>query len=284
MEKETVSRNFIEQIIDQDLAEGKYDTICTRFPPEPNGYLHIGHAKAILLNYGLAQQYHGKFNLRFDDTNPTKEKEEFVDSIKEDVAWLGADWGDRLYFASNYFPQMYEAAVKLIKKGKAFVCQLSAEEIREYRGTLTEPGKNSPYRDRSIEENLRLFEEMKEGKYEDGSMVLRARIDMASPNINMRDPVIYRVAHMTHHNTGDDWCIYPMYDFAHPIEDAIEGVTHSICTLEFEDHRPLYDWVVRELEYEKPPKQIEFAKLYLTNVVTGKRYIKKLVEDGIVDG
>ena len=284
MEKETVSRNFIEQIIDQDLAEGKYDTICTRFPPEPNGYLHIGHAKATLLNYGLAQQYHGKFNLRFDDTNPTKEKEEFVDSIKEDVAWLGADWGDRLYFASNYFPQMYEAAVKLIKKGKAFVCQLSAEEIREYRGTLTEPGKNSPYRDRSIEENLRLFEEMKEGKYEDGSMVLRARIDMASPNINMRDPVIYRVAHMTHHNTGDDWCIYPMYDFAHPIEDAIEGVTHSICTLEFEDHRPLYDWVVRELEYEKPPKQIEFAKLYLTNVVTGKRYIKKLVEDGIVDG
>ena len=232
----------------------------------------------------MAQQYHGKFNLRFDDTNPTKEKEEFVDSIKEDVAWLGADWGDRLYFASNYFPQMYEAAVKLIKKGKAFVCQLSAEEIREYRGTLTEPGKNSPYRDRSIEENLRLFEEMKEGKYEDGSMVLRARIDMASPNINMRDPVIYRVAHMTHHNTGDDWCIYPMYDFAHPIEDAIEGVTHSICTLEFEDHRPLYDWVVRELEYEKPPKQIEFAKLYLTNVVTGKRYIKKLVEDGIVDG
>ena len=284
MEKETVSRNFIEQIIDQDLAEGKYDTICTRFPPEPNGYLHIGHAKAILLNYGLAQQYHGKFNLRFDDTNPTKEKEEFVGSIKEDVAWLGADWEDRLYFASNYFPQMYEAAVKLIKKGKAFVCQLSAEEIREYRGTLTEPGKNSPYRDRSIEENLRLFEEMKEGKYEDGSMVLRARIDMASPNINMRDPVIYRVAHMTHHNTGDDWCIYPMYDFAHPIEDAIEGVTHSICTLEFEDHRPLYDWVVRELEYEKPPKQIEFAKLYLTNVVTGKRYIKKLVDEGIVDG
>jgi glutaminyl-tRNA synthetase len=284
VEKETVSRNFIEQIIDQDLAEGKYETICTRFPPEPNGYLHIGHAKSILLNYGLAQQYHGKFNLRFDDTNPTKEKEEFVDSIKEDVAWLGADWEDRLYFASDYFQQMYEAAVKLIKKGKAFVCQLSAEEIREYRGTLTEPGKNSPYRDRSTEENLRLFEEMKAGKYEDGAMVLRAKIDMASPNINMRDPVIYRVAHMTHHNTGDAWCIYPMYDFAHPIEDAIEGVTHSICTLEFEDHRPLYDWVVRELEYEKPPKQIEFAKLYLTNVVTGKRYIKKLVEDGIVDG
>ncbi len=284
MEKETVSRNFIEQIIDQDLAEGKYETICTRFPPEPNGYLHIGHAKSILLNYGLAQQYHGKFNLRFDDTNPTKEKEEFVDSIKADVAWLGADWEDRLYFASDYFQQMYEAAVKLIKKGKAFVCQLTAEEMREYRGTLTEPGKNSPYRDRSVEENLRLFEEMKEGKYADGSMVLRAKIDMASPNINMRDPVIYRVAHMSHHNTGDAWCIYPMYDFAHPIEDAIEGVTHSICTLEFEDHRPLYDWVVRELEYEKPPKQIEFAKLYLTNVVTGKRYIKKLVEEGIVDG
>ena len=284
MEKETVSRNFIEQIIDKDIAEGKCDTVCTRFPPEPNGYLHIGHAKSILLNYGLAQQYGGKFNLRFDDTNPTKEKMEFVESIKADVAWLGADWEDRLFFASSYFDQMYEAAVLLIKKGKAFVCDLSAEEIRQYRGTLTEPGKNSPYRDRSIEENLRLFEEMREGKYADGEKVLRAKIDMASPNINMRDPVIYRVAHMSHHNTGDKWCIYPMYDFAHPIEDAIEGVTHSICTLEFEDHRPLYDWVVREVGYEKPPKQIEFAKLYLTNVVTGKRYIKKLVEDGIVDG
>ncbi|MDO4345348.1 MAG: glutamine--tRNA ligase/YqeY domain fusion protein [Eubacteriales bacterium] len=284
MEKETISRNFIEQIIDKDLAEGACSTVCTRFPPEPNGYLHIGHAKSILLNYGLAQQYHGKFNLRFDDTNPTKEKMEFVESIKADVAWLGADWEDRLFFASDYFDQMYEAAVLLIKRGKAFVCDLSAEQIREYRGTLTEPGKNSPYRDRSIEENLRLFEEMRQGKYADGEKVLRAKIDMASPNINMRDPVIYRVAHMSHHNTGDKWCIYPMYDFAHPIEDAIEGVTHSICTLEFEDHRPLYDWVVRELGYEKPPKQIEFAKLYLTNVVTGKRYIKKLVEEGIVDG
>ncbi|MCI6043886.1 glutamine--tRNA ligase/YqeY domain fusion protein [bacterium] len=284
MEKEVVSKNFIEQIIEKDLAEGKYETICTRFPPEPNGYLHIGHAKSILLNYGLSQEYNGKFNLRFDDTNPTKEKVEFVESIEADVKWLGADWEDRLYFASNYFDQMYEAAVKLIKKGKAFVCDLSAEAIREYRGTLTEPGKNSPYRERSVEENLDLFERMKNGEFEDGSKVLRAKIDMASPNINMRDPVIYRVAHMTHHNTGDKWCIYPMYDFAHPIEDAIEGVTHSICTLEFEDHRPLYDWVVRELEYPFPPKQIEFAKLYLTNVVTGKRYIKRLVEEGIVDG
>ena len=284
MEKETVSRNFIEQIIDKDIAEGKCDTVCTRFPPEPNGYLHIGHAKSILLNYGLAQKYHGKFNLRFDDTNPTKEKTEFVESIKADVAWLGADWEDRLFFASDYFDQMYEAALVLIKKGKAYVCDLTPDEIRQYRGTLTEPGKNSPYRDRSIEENLELFENMRSGKYADGEKVLRAKIDMASPNINMRDPIIYRVAHMSHHNTGDKWCIYPMYDFAHPIEDAIEGVTHSICTLEFEDHRPLYDWVVREVGYEKPPKQIEFAKMYLTNVVTGKRYIKKLVEDGIVDG
>ena len=284
MEKEVVSKNFIEQIIEKDLAEGKYETICTRFPPEPNGYLHIGHAKSILLNYGLSQEYNGKFNLRFDDTNPTKEKIEFVESIKADAKWLGADWEDRLFFASNYFDQMYEAAIKLIKKGKAFVCDLTAEQIREYRGTLTEPGKNSPYRDRSVEENLDLFERMKNGEFEDGTKVLRAKIDMASPNINMRDPVIYRVAHMTHHNTGDKWCIYPMYDFAHPIEDAIEGVTHSICTLEFEDHRPLYDWVVRELEYPYPPKQIEFAKLYLTNVVTGKRYIKRLVEEGIVDG
>ena len=282
--EETVGKNFIEQIIEKDLAEGVYDEICTRFPPEPNGYLHIGHAKSILLNYGLAQKYHGKFNMRFDDTNPTKEKVEFVESIKKDIEWLGADWEDRLYFASDYFDQMYEAAVKLIKKGKAFVCDLSVEEIREYRGTLTEPGKESPYRNRSVEENLDLFERMKNGEFEDGSKVLRAKIDMASPNINMRDPVIYRVAHMNHHRTGDKWCIYPMYDFAHPIEDAIEGVTHSICTLEFEDHRPLYDWVVTELEYPHPPKQIEFAKLYLTNVVTGKRYIKKLVEDGIVDG
>lgn len=283
-EKGTVSRNFIEQIIDKDLAEGVYDTVHTRFPPEPNGYLHIGHAKSILLNYGLAQEYGGKFNMRFDDTNPTKEKAEFVESIKADIAWLGADWEDRLFFASDYFDQMYEGAVKLIQKGKAYVSDLSADEIREYRGTLTEPGKTDPYSSRSIEENLKLFEEMKEGKYADGEKVLRARIDMASPNINMRDPVIYRVAHLTHQHTGDKWCIYPMYDFAHPIEDAIEGITHSICTLEFEDHRPLYDWVVRELEYPHPPKQVEFAKMYLTNVVTGKRYIKKLVEDGIVDG
>ena len=283
-EKEKVSKNFIEMAIDKDLEEGVYDHVMTRFPPEPNGYLHIGHAKSILLNYGLAQKYNGKFNLRFDDTNPTKEKVEFVESIKKDVEWLGADYEDRLFFASNYFDQMYEAAVKLIKKGKAYVCDLTPEQIREYRGTLTEPGKESPYRNRSIEENLELFEAMKDGKYADGEKVLRAKIDMASPNINMRDPIIYRVAHMTHHNTGDKWCIYPMYDFAHPIEDAIEGITHSICTLEFEDHRPLYDWVVRECEFENPPRQIEFAKLYLTNVVTGKRYIKKLVEDGIVDG
>ena len=284
MENEAVSKNFIENIIEKDLAEGVYDTVHTRFPPEPNGYLHIGHAKSILLNYGLAQEYHGKFNMRFDDTNPTKEKTEFVESIKEDIRWLGADWEDRLFFASDYFEQMYEAALKLIQKGKAYVCDLTAEEIRQYRGTLTEPGKESPYRNRSVDENLRLFQEMREGKYKDGEKVLRAKIDMASPNMNMRDPVIYRVAHMSHHRTGDKWCIYPMYDFAHPIEDAIEGITHSICTLEFEDHRPLYDWVVRELEYPHPPKQIEFAKLYLTNVVTGKRYIKKLVEDGIVDG
>lgn len=284
MENENVSKNFIEQEIDKDLAEGVYDHVCTRFPPEPNGYLHIGHAKSILLNYGLAQEYGGTFHMRFDDTNPTKEKMEFVDSIKEDIKWLGADWGEHLYFASDYFDQMYECAVRLIKKGKAFVCDLTAEEMREYRGTLTEPGKESPYRNRSVEENLKLFEEMRAGKYKDGEKVLRAKIDMASPNINMRDPIIYRVAHMTHHNTGDKWCIYPMYDFAHPIEDAIEGITHSICTLEFEDHRPLYEWVVRECEFENPPRQIEFAKLYLTNVVTGKRYIKKLVEDGIVDG
>ena len=283
-EKELVSKNFIEQEIDKDLAEGVYDHVQTRFPPEPNGYLHIGHAKSILLNYGLAQKYNGKFNLRFDDTNPTKEKTEFVESIMADVKWLGADFEDRLFFASNYFEKMYECAVFLIKKGKAFVCDLSAEQIREYRGDFNTPGKESPYRNRSIEENLRLFEEMKEGKYQDGEKVLRAKIDMASPNINMRDPVIYRVAHMHHHNTGDKWCIYPMYDFAHPIEDAVEHITHYICTLEFEDHRPLYDWVVRECEFENPPRQIEFAKLYLTNVVTGKRYIKKLVEDGIVDG
>ncbi len=282
--KEVVSRNFIEQIIDKDLAEGTYDTVHTRFPPEPNGYLHIGHAKSILLNAGLAKQYGGQFNLRFDDTNPTKEKSEFVESIKEDVRWLGADFEDRLFFASDYFEQMYEGAVKLIRKGKAYVSDLTAEQMREYRGTLTEPGKNDPNRERSVEENLRLFEEMKEGRYADGEKTLRAKIDMASPNINMRDPILYRVAHLSHQNTGDKWCIYPMYDYAHPIEDAIEGITHSICTLEFEDHRPLYNWVVEELEYPRPPKQIEFAKMYLTNVVTGKRYIKKLVEDGIVDG
>ena len=283
-EKEAVSKNFIEREIEKDLAEGVYNHVQTRFPPEPNGYLHIGHAKSIILNSGLAEEYHGKFNLRFDDTNPTKEKTEFVQSIIEDVKWLGADFEDRLFFASDYFEKMYECAVLLIKKGKAFVCDLSAEQIREYRGDFNTPGKESPYRNRSIEENLELFENMKNGVYKDGEKVLRAKIDMASPNINMRDPVIYRVAHMTHHNTGDKWCIYPMYDFAHPIEDAIEHITHSICTLEFEDHRPLYDWVVNECEFENPPKQIEFAKLYLTNVVTGKRYIKKLVEDGIVDG
>ncbi len=282
--REVVSKNFIEQIIEKDLAEGVYDTVHTRFPPEPNGYLHIGHAKSILLNSGLAAQYGGKFNMRFDDTNPTKEKSEFVESIKADVKWLGADYEDRLFFASDYFEEMYEGAVKLIQKGKAYVSDLSADEMREYRGTLTEPGRDDPNRNRSVEENLRLFEEMKEGRYADGEKTLRAKIDMSSPNINMRDPILYRVAHLSHQNTGDKWCIYPMYDYAHPIEDAIEGITHSICTLEFEDHRPLYNWVVTELEYPHPPKQIEFAKMYLTNVVTGKRYIKKLVEDGIVDG
>ncbi len=278
------SKNFIEQAIDKDLSEGVYTTVHTRFPPEPNGYLHVGHAKSIILNSGIAKEYGGKFNLRFDDTNPTKEKSEFVDSIKADVEWLGAEWEDRLFFASDYFDKMYEYAVKLVKKGKAYVSDLSADEIREYRGTLTEPGKDDPYSTRSIEENLQLFEDMKAGKYEDGSKVLRARIDMASPNINMRDPIIYRIAHLTHQNTGDKWCIYPMYDFAHPLEDAIEGITHSLCTLEFEDHRPLYNWVVQECECPNPPRQIEFAKLYLNHVVTGKRYIKKLVEEHVVDG
>ena len=282
--EEAISKNFIEQIIEEDLKEGKYEKIVTRFPPEPNGYLHIGHAKSILLNYGLAKEYGGDFHFRFDDTNPTKEKTEYVDSIKEDVEWLGADYDQTIYFASNYFDRMYECAEFLIKKGKAYVCDLTPEEIREYRGTLTEPGKNSPYRDRTPEENLALFRAMKNGEFEDGSKVLRAKIDMTSGNMNMRDPILYRIARMEHHNTGDDWCIYPMYDFAHPLEDAFEGVTHSICTLEFEDHRPLYDWVVKECEFVHPPKQIEFAKLYLTNVVTGKRYIKKLVDDGIVDG
>ena len=282
--EETNSKNFIEQIIDQDIEEGHCKKVVTRFPPEPNGYLHIGHAKSILLNYGLAKEYGGDFHFRFDDTNPTKEKEEYVHSIKEDVEWLGADYQDHFYYASNYFDKMYECAEFLVKKGKAYVCDLTPEQIREYRGTLKEPGKNSPYRDRTPEENLTLLREMKEGKYPDGSKVLRAKIDMTSGNINMRDPILYRIARMEHHNTGNKWCIYPMYDFAHPLEDAFEGVTHSICTLEFEDHRPLYDWVVAECEFENPPKQIEFAKLYLTNVVTGKRYIKKLVEDGIVDG
>ncbi len=284
MAEETVSRNFIEDEIDKDLADGVYTEVCTRFPPEPNGYLHIGHAKSILLNYGIAREYGGTFHLRFDDTNPTKEDTEYVESILEDVKWLGAEWDGPVHYASDYFPIMYDCAEKLIKKGKAYVDDLSADEIREYRGTLTEPGTNSPCRGRTIEENLQLFTEMKDGKYADGEKVLRAKIDMASPNINMRDPVLYRVAHMTHHRTGDQWCIYPMYDFAHPIEDAVEHVTHSLCTLEFEDHRPLYDWVVKECEFDPAPRQIEFAKLYLTNVVTGKRYIKKLVEQGIVVG
>ena len=282
--KGVVSKHFIEQEIDKDLAEGRYKEVVTRFPPEPNGYLHIGHAKSILLNYGMAKEYNGTFHMRFDDTNPTKEKEEFVDSILEDIKWLGADFGDTIYFASDYFPKMYEITEKLIMKGKAYASDLNAEQIREYRGTLTEPGKEDPNSTRPAEESLQIFHDMRDGKYADGEMVIRARIDMSSPNINMRDPIIYRVAHMSHHRQGDKWCIYPMYDFAHPIEDAIEGITHSLCTLEFEDHRPLYDWVVREAEFENPPRQIEFAKMYLTNVITGKRYIKKLVEDGIVDG
>ena len=284
MAEETKSRNFIEDIIDRDLEEGRYDIVCTRFPPEPNGYLHIGHAKSIILNSGIAEEYHGRFNLRFDDPNPTKEKSEFVESIKKDVRWLGADFGDRCFFASDYFDTMYEKAELLIRKGLAYVSSLSADQVREYRGTLTEPGRDDPDRDRDPEESLALFRDMKAGKYPDGAMVLRAKIDMASPNINMRDPILYRIAHLTHQNTGDKWCIYPMYDFAHPIEDAIEGVTHSLCTLEFEDHRPLYNWVVENTGWEHPPRQIEFAKMYLTNVVTGKRYIKRLVEQGVVDG
>ena len=277
--------NFIQEIIEKDLESKKYgDKVCTRFPPEPNGYLHIGHAKSICLNFTTAAKYGGKCNLRYDDTNPVKEDVEYVDSIEEDVRWLGFEWDKRLW-ASDYFDQMYEAAVELIKKGKAFVCDLTGDEIREYRGTLTQPGKDSPYRNRSIEENLRLFEEMKEGRYKDGEKVLRAKIDMSSPNINMRDPIIYRIAHASHHNTGDKWCIYPMYDFAHPIEDAIEGITHSICTLEFEDHRPLYDWVLREVGWwPAPPQQIEFARLNLTHTVMSKRYLKAMVEDGTVDG
>ena len=281
---EVVSKNFIENEIDKDLASGKYKEVITRFPPEPNGYLHIGHAKSILLNYSLSTKYNGSFHMRFDDTNPVKEDEEYVNSILEDVNWLGAKYDGEVFYASDYFDKMFECACLLIKKGKAFVCDLSQEQIREYKGDFNNPGKNSPYRDRSIEENLKLFNEMKEGKYKDGEKVLRAKIDMSSPNINMRDPVIYTIKHISHHRTGDKWCIYPMYDFAHPLEDAIEHITHSICTLEFEDHRPLYEWVVNECEFKNPPRQIEFAKLYLTNVVTGKRYIKKLVEDKIVDG
>lgn len=283
-ENENASKNFIETLIDKDLEDGVYNTVHTRFPPEPNGYLHIGHAKAICINFNIAEKYNGLYNLRFDDTNPVKEDIEYINSIKEDIKWLGFDWEDRLYYASSYFGQIYDCAVKLIKKGKAYVCDLSAEEIREYRGTLTEPGKNSPYRDRSVEENLDLFERMKNGEFSDGSRVLRAKINMSSPNINMRDPVIYRIAHVTHHTTGDEWCIYPMYDFAHPIEDAIEGITHSLCSIEFEDHRPLYDWFLKELEWEKAPRQIEFAKLNLTDTILGKRKLIRLVEEGIVDG
>jgi len=277
------SRNFIEEIIDADLAEGKHSSILTRFPPEPNGYLHIGHAKAICLNFGLAKQYGGECNLRYDDTNPAKEDEEYVRSIESDISWLGFQWNRKLY-ASDYFEYMYECAETLIKDGKAFVCDLSAEEIRAYRGTLTEPGKESPYRNRSVEENLKLFREMREGKYADGEKVLRAKVDMASPNLNMRDPVIYRIVRATHHRTGDKWCIYPMYDFAHPLEDAYEGITHSICTLEFEDHRPIYDWFVENCKCEKVPHQYEFARLNLTRTIMSKRYLKKLVDDGAVTG
>lgn len=283
MSNETNSSNFIKNIVINDLETGKHDSIITRFPPEPNGYLHIGHAKSICLNFGLAKEFNGKVNLRFDDTNPLKEDVEYVNSIKEDVKWLGFDWNN-LYFASDYFEEMYNRAVLLIKKGKAYVCDLTFEEMREYRGTLTEPGKESPYRNRSVEENLDLFERMKNGEFKDGEKVLRAKIDMSSPNINFRDPVIYRIAHSTHHNTGDKWCIYPMYAFAHPLEDAIEGITHSICTLEFEDQRPLYDWVVRECEMEATPRQIEFARLNLTNTVMSKRKLKQLVDEGVTDG
>ena len=280
---ENNSSNFIKTIIKEDLEAGKHNEIITRFPPEPNGYLHIGHAKSIVINFGLADDFNGKTNLRFDDTNPSKEDQEYVDAIKEDVKWLGFDW-DGLFYASNYFDEMYDRAVLLINKGLAYVEDLSAEQIREYRGTLTEPGKMSPFRDRSVEENLDLFERMKNGEFENGSRVLRAKIDMASANLNMRDPVLYRIAHATHHNTGDKWCIYPMYDFAHPLEDAIEGITHSICTTEFEDHRPLYDWVVENCEMESIPRQYEFGRLNITNTVMSKRKLKLLVDEGFVDG
>ena len=280
-----IGNNFIHDIIDKHLEEGVYKNVHTRFPPEPNGYLHIGHAKSICLNFGTAAKYNGLCNLRFDDTNPLKEEVEYIDSIIEDVKWLGFDWEDRLYYAADYFDKMYEYAVLLIKKGKAYVDDLSAEEIREYRGTLTEPGKNSPYRDRSVEENLDLFQRMKAGEFEDGSRVLRAKIDMASPNMNMRDPVLYRIAHVSHHRTGDKWCIYPMYDYAHPISDALENITHSICTLEFEDHRPLYEWVLDEIGlFTNPPIQIEFARLELTNTVMSKRKLRVLVEEAKVAG
>ena len=283
MSTENNSSNFIRNIIIDDLESGRTSEVITRFPPEPNGYLHIGHAKSICLNFSLADEFNGKTNLRFDDTNPIKEDTEYVESIKEDVKWLGFDW-DNLFFASNYFDTMYEKAILLIKKGKAYVCDLTADEIKEYRGSLTEPGKDSPYRNRTVEENLNLFERMRNGEFKDGEKVLRAKIDMSSPNINMRDPIIYRIAHSTHHNTGDKWCIYPMYDFAHPLEDAIEGVTHSICTLEFEDHRPLYDWIVKECEMENVPRQYEFARLNITNTVMSKRKLKLLVDNKIVDG
>lgn len=278
------SKNFIEDIIDNDLASGKVGTVCTRFPPEPNGYLHIGHAKSLCINFGIKEKYNGKCNLRFDDTNPSKEDVEYVESIKSDIEWLGFKW-DKLLFASDYFDVMFDCAVKLINKGLAYVSDETAEEIRVRRGTLTEAGQESPFRSRSVEENLKLFYEMRDGKYEDGSKVLRAKIDMSSPNLNMRDPVIYRILHATHHNTGDKWCIYPMYDFAHPIEDAHEGITHSICTLEFEDHRPLYDWVVNSCDFPDPkPQQIEFARLNITNTIMSKRYLKKLVDEGKVMG
>ena len=283
MEDNNNSSNFIRNIVGGDLKSGRYKSVVTRFPPEPNGYLHIGHAKSIVLNFGLANEFNGRTNLRFDDTNPSKENSEYVESIKKDVRWLGYDW-DELHFASSYFDQMYEYAVFLIKKGKAYVCDLTADEIRKYRGTLTKPGKESPYRNRTVEENLELFEKMKSGEFKDGEKVLRAKIDMLSPNINMRDPVLYRIVHASHHNTGDEWCIYPMYDFAHPLADAIEGVTHSICTLEFEDHRPLYEWVIRECETENKPRQIEFARLNMTNTVMSKRKLKKLVDENLVDG
>lgn len=283
MSNEINSSNFIRNIIVEDLETGKHNEIITRFPPEPNGYLHVGHAKSIVLNSGLAGEFKGRFHLRFDDTNPTKEETEYVESIKEDVKWLGGNW-DEIFFASNYFDTMYEKAVLLINKGLAYVCDLTPEEIREYRGTLTQPGKPSPYRDRSAEENLDLFDRMRKGEFKDGEKVLRAKIDMASPNINMRDPILYRISHAEHHNTGSKWCIYPMYDFAHPLEDAIEGVTHSICTLEFEDHRPLYDWTVRECEMESVPRQIEFARLNMTNTVMSKRKLKQLVDEKVVDG